>query len=473
MNTIPTNAKESTSDVARALDRIGLTRAHKVILLVVMLGGFFDVFEQNGASVTGPALREAWGISATDVSLIAFTTFISMVVGGLVTGVLADRAGRKTLFAFNLAIYSVGGLLCALSPDFGWLLVGRVIVGLALGGELTIALPYLSELMPTKFRGTAVSLFNFGAGGLGNPISFLFGALILGVLGPALSHLGGAWRWYFGLLALPALLVLYIRRNLPETPRFLVSRGRIDDANEALARLDSGTLKTVPASRVTEYLPADTDTIALNDRRHSLWSDIRLLFTGRYLRNTLTVGIASFVSFGAHVGVLTMVPLILVDRGFDIGSSLGFTAAMQGGALAGALASAWTSRRFPRRLVMPVAGTLAGVFGLLFGVLGTTVPLIIGFGILFNFFVMISNTTIWAWAPELFPTRVRATGTGVIVNMGMLGQAILPVIAAGVFTSFGVAPMFILIASAFALLVVLSLLAPETQGRSLEEMHGE
>ncbi|MFE6735999.1 MFS transporter [Microbacterium sp. NPDC057650] len=470
---LPTQQPEATTDVAKALDKIGLTRAHKIILIVVMLGGFFDVFEQNAAAVTGPALKDAWGLTATNVSLIAFTTFISMVVGGIATGILADRAGRKTLFAFNLAIYSVGGLICAFSPDFGWLLVGRVIVGLALGGELTIALPYLSELMPTRFRGTAVSLFNFGAGGLGNPISFLFGALIMGVLGPVLANLGGAWRWYYGLLALPALLVLYIRRHLPETPRFLVSRGKISEANEALARLDTGNLRTIPAAQVPEYLPADTASIALHTGKHSLWSDLKLLFTGRYLRNTLTVGIASFVSFGAHVGVLTMVPLILIERGFDIGSSLGFTAAMQAGALAGALASAWTSRRFPRRMVMLVAGSMAGLFGLLFGLLGTSVFLIITFGILFNFFVMLSNTTIWAWAPELFPTRVRATGTGIIVNGGMLGQAILPVIAAGVFTSMGVGPMFTMIALLFAALVVLSLLAPETQGRSLEEMHGE
>ena len=470
---LPTQQSESSTDVAKALDRIGLTRAHKIILIVVMLGGFFDVFEQNAAAVTGPALREVWGLTATSVSLIAFTTFISMVVGGLATGILADRAGRKTLFAFNLAIYSVGGLVCAFSPDFGWLLVGRVIVGLALGGELTIALPYLSELMPTKFRGTAVSLFNFGAGGLGNPISFMFGAVIMGALGAFLSQYGGAWRWYFGLLAIPALLVLYIRRHLPETPRFLVSRGKVDEANEALARLDTGNLRAIPASEVPQYLPADTASIALRDTKHSLLSDLKLLFTGRYLRNTSTVGIASFVSFGSHVAVLTMVPLILVERGFDIGSSLGFTAAMQGGALAGALASAWTSRRFPRRMVMLVAGSLAGVFGLLFGLLGTNVALIIGFGILFNFFVMLSNTTIWAWAPELFPTRVRATGTGVIVNGGMLGQAIVPVIAAAVFTSLGAGAMFTMVAVAFGLLVVLALLAPETQGRSLEAMHGE
>lgn len=469
---ISTPAASSTATVSSTLDSIGLNRTHKIILVVVMLGGFFDVFEQNGASVTGPALREAWGLSTTQVGLIASVTFGSMVIGGVLTGILADRAGRKTLFAFNLAIYAFGGLLCALSPNYGVLLFGRVIVGLALGGELTIALPYLSELMPTKFRGTAVSLFNLGAGGLGNPISFVFGALVIGVLGPVLNDLGGAWRWYFGLLALPALLVLYIRRNLPETPRYLMSQHRVGEANASLSMLASKRMG-YKNLEVTDYL-AETDTPeAVEGSSVTFGSDLKTLFTGRLLRNTVTVASGAFMSFGGQLAVLTLIPIILVERGYNITNSLAFTAVMQGGALMGAGAAALLNHRLPRRLVIVPAAILSGVFGLCFAYFGTSIPTIIGFGFIFNFFVLMSNTTIWAWAPELYPTRVRATGTGLVVNSGLLGQAVMPTVAAIVYTQSGINMMFAVVAGMYVLLAVLALLAPETAGRSLDELYDE
>jgi MFS family permease len=463
---------ESGTRVGIALDNVGLTRAHRIILLCVMAGGFFDVFEQNGAAVTGPSLQALWNLSTTQVGLLASATFGAMVVGGVATGILADRAGRKTLFAYNLAIYSLGGLLCAFAPNFEILIIGRLIVGLGLGGELTIALPFLSELMPTKFRGTAVSLFNMGAGGLGNPVAFLFGALIIGVVGPALGGMDNAWRWYFGLLALPALLVLYIRRNLPETPRFLVSKGRIPEANEALSQLASGRLSKKDLT-VTQYLDESAGQDFATATPQTAGSGVRDVFRGRLLVNTVTIGLGAFMSFGGQLAALTIIPIILVSRGYSIGNSLAFTAVMQGGALLGTIAAAYLNHRLPRRMVVVPAAIMAGIFGVVFALLGTTIPTIIIFGFIFNFFVLLSNTTLWAWAPEVYPTRVRATGTGIIVNTGLAGQAVMPPVAAVLFSSFGIYVMFAVVAAMYVILAVLALFAPETFGRDLEELHGE
>lgn len=464
----PSTIKPTTS-VGDALDGIGLTKAHYVILLLVLAGGFFDVFEQNGAAVTGPSLKLTWGLSDSSVAFIATATFIAMVVGGLVTGVVADKYGRKTLFNWNLLIYALGGLLCAFAPNYWVLILGRIVVGLGLGGELTIALPLLSELMPTKFRGTAVSLFNMGAGGFGNPLAFLFGALILGVLGPQLGGDTGAWRWYFGLLALPALLVLVIRRHVPETPRFLVSRGRIDEANEALTHLASGRLRD--HSRPTQYLSADAHIESSGQAQGR--ASFGEVFRGKLARNTLTVGIGSFLSFGGQLAILTLMPIILVDRGYSITGSLGFTAVMQGGALLGTVVASWVNYRFPRRHVMFVSAVLAAATGTGFAVLGTNLAGILIFGALFNFFVLLCNTTVWAWAPELYPTRVRATGTGVVVNSGMLGQALMPLVAAPVFNGAGLIGLFGMVAAMYIALGFLALAAPETFGKNLEQLHGE
>jgi putative MFS transporter len=463
---------EVRSPLANALNGIGVTRATKYIILLTMLGGFFDVFEQNGAAATGPSLQKDWGLSTTQVGLLATTTFSAMVVGGILAGFLADKAGRKTLFTFNLGIYTLGGLLCAVAPNYSILIIGRIIVGLGLGGELTIALPLISEFVPTRYRGTAVSLFNMGAGGLGNIISFIFATLVIGVFGPTLDSLGGSWRWYFGLLALPALLVLYMRRRLPETPRYLLAQGRVDEANRSLSIVKSGRLN--PQGLRVETFLSKADAAALVGRPGITdTSAVRAIFSRPLLRGTLSVAIGSFMSFGGQIGVLTVMPIILVNRGLSITSSLLFTAIMQAGAFLGTAAASYTNLNFARRRVVPTAALLAAVFGLCFGYFGVTTAEVLIFGFLFNFFVLISNTTLWAWAPELYPTRVRGLGTGVTVNTGLAGQAIVHLSAASILASLGVTNMFIVVAVMYVILVGLALLAPETHGIDLEVLHGE
>lgn len=466
------NGVFSTSNVGEALDRIGLTRAHKTILLLILTGGFFNVFEQSGAAVTGPSLQAVWGLSDSQVALVATATFIAMVVGGLVAGVVADRAGRKALFTASLLIYTLTGLVCAFAPNYEVLLAGRVVMGLGLGGLVTIALPFLSELMPTKFRGTAVSLFNMGAGGLGNPAAFIFGALLLGPLAPLLGGDDVAWRWYFGLLALPAMLFFGIRRKVPESPSFLVSQGRVNDANYVLSRLADGDLSSDPV--VTHYL--SHDAVVLDDTKGkatSVKAGVTDIFCGRLLRNTLSLGVGSFMSFGGQIAILTLMPIILVSRGHSISGSLSFTAVMQGGALLGTVVASWLNHRFPRRAVMTGSAVLAAICGVGFAALGTSLVGILVFGALFNFFVLLCNTTVWAWAPELYPTRVRGTGVAVIVNSGNLGQAMIPLIAAAIYAATGVGGLFTMVAGMYILLGILAFLAPETFGRNLEELHGE
>ena len=471
MSTQGAASSKKYKTVGDALDGIGLTKAHYTILGLVLAGGFFDVFEQNAASITGPSLQSVWGLDTTQVGLVATVTFLAMVVGGLATGALADRYGRKTMFNYNLAIYTLGGLICAFAPSYEVLLLGRVVVGLGLGGELTIALPLLSELTPTSWRGRAVSLFNFGAGGLGNVLAFLFGSLIMGALAPILGGDEVAWRWYYGLLAIPALLVFVIRRCLPETPRYFVSKGDIESANRALSRVASG--KLTGDYEVVDYLADDAVDEQAAPKKEGILKEFASVFSRKHARSTLTVGIGSFLTFGGQVGILTLMPIILVSRGFDISGSLGYTAVMQGGAVMGTVLASWINSHIPRRVVMSVGGVLAALSGLGIALFGTSLVGILVFGFLFNFFVLCCNTTVWAWAPELYPTKNRGTGTGVIVNSGMLGQAVMPMVGTAIYTAGGMVALFGVVFVMYILLAVLALLAPETFGKNLEQLHGE
>src|SRR5690606_34172898 len=203
---------------------------------------------QNTIGLVGPILREQWGLSGADIGFLNTITFASAAIGRLLSGILGDRYGRRVMLTINLLLFTVGSALCALAPSFGWMCVARAIVGFGVGGEISTAVTMLAEFCSPKFRGTAAGLVNVGAGGFGNFLAPAFGLLVF-TLFPGEN----SWRWLFAVLAIPAFLVVFFRRYVPETPRFLASQGKIEEANKVLSILASGTLR--PRNlKVKEYL---------------------------------------------------------------------------------------------------------------------------------------------------------------------------------------------------------------------------
>ncbi|WP_329437125.1 MFS transporter [Streptomyces sp. NBC_01280] len=455
--------------LASVMDRIGTNRCHKVILAIVVFGAFFDVIEQNTVGIVGPFLKEQWGVSSTGIGFLASATFGSMYVGAALAGWLSDLKGRKTMFNFNLALYSLGALVCALAPNFEVLVTGRVIVGLGLGGEFVVGLTLLAEMTSTQFRGTAISLLQVGAGGLGNPAAYLFGWVTVGMVGPHLPQfLGGpdtGWRWVFVLLCLPALLVLYTRRHMPETPRYLVSKARTADANRSLSVLASGRMNP-RGLVVTDYLP---DGLRLTEEK-ARWTEI---LKGRLGRNSAVLGSCTAALFGAQFVLLTFWPTILVDRGYPVATSLAFTMIIFTGAVTGTLFATFLNTRCRRRPTIAVAAALSCASALAFPFLANGVTAILVLGFLFEFFSWWANCSISTWCPELYPTRVRAFGIGVISNLGMIGGALLPPVAGALLGSMGSTALLSLVAVMCAVVLVAVPFGPETFGRSLEELHDE
>ncbi|MFE1953957.1 MFS transporter [Streptomyces sp. NPDC059524] len=455
--------------LAQAMDRIGTNRCHKVILSIVVFGAFFDVIEQNTVGIVAPFLKEQWGVTSTGIGFLASATFGAMYVGAALAGWLSDLKGRKTMFNFNLALYSLGALICALAPNFEVLVAGRIVVGLGLGGEFVVGLTLLAEMTSTQFRGTAISLLQVGAGGLGNPAAYLFGLLTVGWIGPHLPALLGGpeagWRWVFVLLCLPALLVLYTRRHMPETPRYLISKARTADANRALSVLASGKMNPRGLA-VTSYLP---EGLRLSEEK-AQWTEI---LRGRLGRNSAVLGSCTAALFGAQFVLLTFWPTLLVDRGYPVATSLTFTMIIFMGAVTGTLFATYLNTRFRRKPTIAVAAALSCASALAFPFLadGATEILVLGF--LFEFFSWWANCSISTWCPELYPTRVRAFGIGVISNLGMIGGALLPPVAGALLGSMGPTALLGLVAVMCAVVLVAVPFGPETFGRSLEELHDE
>lgn len=463
----PPQATSLADQIETAYASIKINRAHYYILAMLLLGVFFDSLEQNAVGITGPVVREFWGLDTGAIGFLNTVTFTMVAFGRLLTGAIADRFGRRKLLIINLLVFAGGSLLCALAPSYAILAVGRGIVGFGLGGEIAVAVVMASEYFGAKHRGTAVALINVTAAGFGNMLAPLFGILVFTIF-PG----GDRWRWVFAILFLPAILVLLFRRWVPETPRFLAQQGRIKEANEVISRLAQGDLISKKIE-VTQYIQDSPQLVAQTKMGQTKGaSGSRYdIFRGKYLRRTIVLSITVACSYAAQFSVLTLMASILVSSGYEVNTSLWYTLVMQSGSLAGALTAAVLARRLPRKV------TLTGAAGI--GVLGAGtlamlasqggIGILIACGWVFNFAVIICNTTAWVFAPENYPTRIRGFGTAFILAVGSLSGGLFPMIAGKVFDTYGLGSMFAILACLFLVIGLVIHLIPETLGKPLEE----
>ncbi len=453
---------KALDELAAALDKIPFRRSHVLILVLVAFGALFDAVEQYNVGLASPLIAAQFSLSNASIGLLTTFTFGGMAVGALVAGMAGDKYGRKFTYMYNLALFTVGALIAALAPNFEMLLIGRLIVGLGLGGELNTGLTLVSELMPTKFRGAAVATVNVAAGGLG---IFLSSAVAALMLGPFQDFLGGptlAWRWLLGVLVLPAALVFVYRLILPESPRFLVVNGKIDETNQVLSRLAANKLRGKVAQQQFVGLP---DGTRLPQQRVRLAE----IFQGSLGRRTVAMWIVSAMTFGAAVTVAVFMPTVLVSRGFAVNESLMFTTIINFGGLIGAILASVFGFRFKRRAVLTYGAAVTVALSVGFAVSSNLVAILI-FGGLLQMMFMLLNTTTWIWAPEIYPTRVRAFGTGAAVTVALLSASLIPYLAGVIFDSFGVVGMFTLVGIMYAVMALAVRLGPETQGLSLEQV---
>lgn len=450
--------------VASVLDSIGFTRAQFWVFLLILAGEFFNTLEQNSVGAMATHIKQTLQIGDIQLTTINTATVIGGLIGRLLAGYLADRYGRRFSLSLNLLIYTLGGLISAVAVNYEILLVSRLIVGIGIGGEFMIGIVMLSEMVSTRFRGTAIGAINVGAGGLGNFLSY---GLFLLLLGPLETPLGGpdaVWRWSFVILAVPALLVVFYRRRLPETPRWLLSRGRVDEANRSLAVLASDTLRPTDARPPVELRPEDLSPVLVS-------ASPAQVFSRAVIRRTAALGVASWMAFGSQVTLNFLMPTLLVERGYTVSESLLYTMIMNVGSLLGATTAALVAGRIGRRTAVGTAGVLGCLTALAFAAFGDGTTAILLLGAMFQYFTMVTNTTLATWTAEVFPTAIRASGASIVNGIGNIAGAVMPFLAVALYGSFAFAGVFGLAAVMYAVLVVASRFAPETRGRTLEDVN--
>ncbi len=453
--TQPPYGEENVARNARAmaaLDSLPLSRFHWKVLGLSGVGWMFDAMDVTLLSVVMPILIATWGLTSSQAGLIASVDRIGALVGAVLAGVLADRLGRRVMFQVTLLVYSIGTGLLALTSTLLSFSAVRFLVGMGLGGELPVVATLTSELLPARQRGFLMGFFNS---------FFNVGFILAAVVGLAVATSMG-WQAAFLVGALPALLVIVLRRYLPESPRYLIARGRVSEARQVLAAagLDTSSITAAPA--VSADTPSSRDV------------KLSTLLSPAYRRTTSLMGLAWFSLYFTAYAVYAWLPTLLVGRGLSYTGSLQYTLLAGAAQIMGNLVVGNVADRFGRRWTLATSLVLATGSACLFGALQGPMESLVLI-MLLGFFAAGAFAVATGYTPELFETEVRGSGVGLTTGIGRIGGAIAPFTVGATLQSFpggaGQVVVFALI-SAFFLLAAIAVvvLRRETSPRSVERM---
>ncbi len=432
------------------LDRLPVSSFHWRILGLIGAGMFldaFDIYLQGAVLATLVSLR--WSTPALNADFIS-STFGGMVVGAWLAGIWGDRFGRRFSYQMNLLVFGLASLAGALAPSMGWLIAARFAMGLGLGAEIVVGYVLLSEFVPPASRG------RWGTGLAVITNSSLFFSALLGRF--VIPNLG--WRWMFVIVGAGALVVWYLRKSMPESPRWLESKGRLEEAERIVAAVEQEASKGRP---LPPPLIAEIPVM----RRPSLAT----LFS-RGLASRTLIGCLVLITLNTAIyGFIAFLPTFMVRQGINIVTSLTYTTLMSFGGPVGALIGMWLGDRLGRKNCIIWFSVSALVFGALYPqVTNPDLLMLDGFLLVSSIYVLVAIA--WGlYVPELFPTEVRMRGTGFCNTAGRMMTILTPQLTIPLFAAFGVAGVISMVAALLLLqVVVVALFGIETKAKPLEAL---
>jgi len=435
------------------LDRLPFTRAHGKLLVGSGVGWALDAMDVGLVSFVLAALASQWRLGSAELSLLASIGFVGMAVGAGLGGLLADRIGRRSVFAVTLLVYGLATGASALSTGVAMLIVLRFIVGLGLGAELPVASTLVSEYAPARIRGRVVVILeSFWA------VGWVLAALIGYLVVPSSPN---GWRWAFLIGLLPAAYALVVRRGLPESVRFLERAGRTAEAEMAVRRFEESAGQAAIAAQNPALAAATTEVSTGPAMPGGLW--------GRSMRRrTLALWLTWFGVNFAYYGAFTWLPTLLVADGFGLVKSFQYTLIITLAQLPGYAVAALLIERWGRRatLVTFLAGSAGAAIA--FGLSGS-VPTILLAGAALSFFNLGAWGALYAVTPEVYPTSLRATGAGSATAFGRLASILAPLLVLPLRGTVGTTGVFATFAAAFGMAMVAAWFLPELRGRQLED----
>ncbi len=438
----------------RRLDTLPFNTAHRRLVIGSGIGWALDAMDVGLISFVIAALAKEWELDPGQSGLIASTGMAGMALGATFGGLIADRLGRKQVFALSLLFFGVATGASALSTSLGILLLFRFIVGLGLGSELPVASTLVSEFAPAAIRGRIIVLLE---------AFWALGWLLAALIGYFVVPSAGGWRWALALGALPALYALYVRRSIPESVRFLEEKGREAEAEAAVAVFEAGRPLGRAATASDGPLPdagrAEAE-LAVAD------TGVAALFHPVFLARTIGLWGAWFFLNFAYYGAFIWLPGLLVKDGIDLPKSFGYTLIITLAQIPGYLVAAWLIEVWGRRrtLVVFLAGAALGAFW--FSEVSSPAG-IIAAGCVLSFFALGAWGAVYAVTPEVYPTAIRATGSGWAAGFGRLASIAAPLAVPALLAHVSTGVVFWVFAGSFLIAAVSGLLLRETKATAL------
>jgi MFS transporter, putative metabolite:H+ symporter len=436
------------------LERLPFSRCHLRALATVGLAHLFDAFDALAVAFILPFLIAEWHISTAQVGLLLAVAYVGQLIGAVVMSAAAERIGRRRALRLTRVILSTLSLGCAFAGNFQILLVLRFLQGIGLGGEVPIAASYLNELCPARFRGRVIYVLQalFAAGALLTAIAAV----------PLIPRFG--WRSMFVIGALPLVLGAVLNRLIPESPRWLLNRRRFAEANAVVEAIEA---EIVAEGRALP--PVSLDILPAPAARRA---SLRYLFADGYARRTLSMWIMALCVSFAGYGLLSWLPtLYSTIYKLPLREALIYSLAPGAASIVGALIGSVIIESVGRRFSFFV-GFLGGGVPLLYVALAVpsafVVMIMTGISMLF---LVLLLSGIYLYAPEIYPTPIRALGTGVATAWMRVASIIGPLVVSQLLVKLSVSAVFMFFAGAAlvgALVVLLSLI--ETRGRRLEDI---
>ena len=435
-------------NAAARLDRLPMGAFHHRMLWLIGLGMFFDSFDNTlMGSVLAALVSSHWSTLRLN-SLFISSTFVGLTIGAAFAGWLGDRFGRRFAYQFNLAIFGSMALVSALAPSMHCLIAIRCVMGIGLGAEYVMGYGLITEFIPPRQRGRYVALLGLIAG-CGVFVTAAVSVLVIPWLG---------WRMMFVIGGVGALWVWWLRRSLPESPRWLEEVGREAEAQQILSAIEQEASRVVP-------LPPVVVTHATRPRRVS----IAILFTRSVLRRTLLAIVINVVCLFGSFSFTIWVPSFFVSQGMDVTRSLGFTAAMLAGFVAGPLLGVYIADRVGRRRGIVLCGLVCACMGATYPFLVSPIAIMLCGFLLVSSMALFLTLGLGGYTPELFPTAYRFRGSGLAQMTGRIGLIVAPFGVLALFDSYGVAGVVGVIAGAYlAVACLVAIFGIETNQKSLE-----
>ncbi len=444
--------------VPERLERLPLSGYQRMIFMIIATAWLFDSMDLGMLTYVLGSIKTEMHLSAAQAGALGSMSFAGMFAGAGLSGLLADRFGRRSVFQWSMVIWGIASILCAFAGSLSQLMAWRVLLGFGMGMEFPIGQSLVSEFIPTRHRGRYIALLEG---------FWPLGFIAAGVLAYLLLPLGG-WRLVFVAEGVPAVFVLVVRRIVPESPRWLEARGHKEEAERVMSAFEEKVRNALGARELPHplRLPAAASGLAAVSRFSFLE-----LWTAGYAQRTAMVWSLWFFALIGYYGLTTWLGALLQEAGYTVTKSTLYIVTISLAGVPGFFTAAYLVEAWGRKPSM--VATLAGsaVMAYYYGTAANTLALV-SFGLGMQFFMFGMWSVLYAYTPELYPTHARATGAGFASSIGRVGALLGPTIVGLIKPAYGQSGVFAMGAGAFAIgaLIVLAL-GVETRGKTLEELN--